>query len=119
MSLIIIAFGAIAFTSLPLRELPDVDRPVVSITTSYAGASAQVVENQITRVIEDQLSGIDGIDSISASSRDGRSSVNIEFTLDRDIEDAAASWPKPKSERRAGSTAGKPGSRTFRGRKPR
>lgn len=89
MSLIIIAFGAIAFTSLPLRELPDVDRPVVSITTSYAGASAQVVENQITRVIEDQLSGIDGIDSITASSRDGRSSVNIEFTLDRDIEDAA------------------------------
>jgi len=89
MSLVIIAFGAIAFTTLPLRELPDVDRPIVSINTSYPGASAQVVENQITRIIEDQLSGIDGIDTISAISRDGRSSVNIEFQLSRDIEDAA------------------------------
>lgn len=88
-SLLIIAFGAIAFTTLPLRELPDVDQPVVSIDTSYPGASAQVVETQITRVIEDQLSGIEGVDVINATSRDGRSSVNIEFTLDRDLEDAA------------------------------
>ncbi len=87
-SLIIIAFGAIAFTTLPLRELPDVDRPVVSINTIYPGASAQVVENQITRIIEDQLSGIDGVDIINSTSRDGRSSVNVEFTLDRDLEDA-------------------------------
>jgi len=89
LSLIIIAFGAIAFTTLPLRELPDVDQPVVSISTSYPGASAQVVETQITRVIEDQLSGIEGVDIINATSRDGRSSINIEFTLDRDLEDAA------------------------------
>ena len=89
LSLLIIAFGAIAFTTLPLRELPDVDQPVVSINTSYPGASAQVVETQITRVIEDQLSGIEGVDVINATSRDGRSSVNIEFTLDRDLEDAA------------------------------
>jgi len=87
-SLIIIAFGAIAFTTLPLRELPDVDRPIVSVNTSYPGASAQVVENQITRVIEDQLSGIDGVDVINSASRDGRSSVNVEFTLERDLEDA-------------------------------
>lgn len=89
LSLLIIAFGAIAFTTLPLRELPDVDQPVVSINTSYPGASAQVVETQITRIIEDQLSGIEGVDVINAVSRDGRSSVNIEFTLDRDLEDAA------------------------------
>ena len=87
-SLIIIAFGLIAFTRLPLRELPDVDRPVVSVNATYPGASAQVVENQITRIIEGQLSGIDGIDTINAVSRDGRSSINIEFTLDRDLEDA-------------------------------
>jgi multidrug efflux pump len=87
-SLLIIAFGAIAFTTLPLRELPDIDRPVVSIDTSYPGASAQVVETQITRIIEDQLSGIDGIDSITATSRDGRSSINVEFSLSRDLEDA-------------------------------
>ncbi len=89
LSLIIIAFGAIAFTTLPLRELPDVDQPVVSINTSYSGASAEVVETQITRVIEDQLSGIEGVDVINAVSRDGRSSINIEFTLDRDLEAAA------------------------------
>jgi multidrug efflux pump len=88
-SLLIIAFGAIAFTILPLRELPDVDQPVVSVDTSYPGASAQVVESQITRVIEDQLSGIEGVDVINAVSRDGRSSINIEFTLNRDLEDAA------------------------------
>jgi multidrug efflux pump len=87
-SLLIIAFGAISFTNLPLRELPDVDQPVVSVNVSYPGASAQVVENQITRVIEDQLSGIDGLDSIGSISRDGRSSINIEFKLSRDLEDA-------------------------------
>lgn len=87
-SLLIIAFGLIAFNSLPLRELPDVDRPIVSVNASYPGASAEVVENQVTRIIEDQLSGIDGIDVIHAASRDGRSSVNIEFSLERDLEDA-------------------------------
>jgi multidrug efflux pump len=87
-SLLIVAFGLIAFTTLPLRELPDVDAPVVSVSVSYPGASAQVVETQITRPIEDQLSGIDGIDLIRSQSRDGRASVNVEFTLDRDIEDA-------------------------------
>lgn len=88
-SLLIIAFGLIAFTTLPLRELPDVDQPVVSISTAYPGASAQVVETQITRIIEDQLSGIEGVDVINATSRDGRSSINIEFTLNRNLEDAA------------------------------
>src|SRR5688572_11968926 len=88
-SLLIIAFGAIAFTTLPLRELPDVDQPVVSVSVSYPGASAPVVETQITRVIEDQLSGIDGVDVINSISRDGRSSVNIEFELSRNLEDAA------------------------------
>jgi multidrug efflux pump len=87
-SLIIIVFGAIAFTNLPLRELPDIDRPVVSISTSYPGAPAQVIENQITRTIEDQLSGIDGVDLITSASRDGRSTVNVEFLLSRDLEDA-------------------------------
>ncbi len=88
-SLIIIAFGLVSFSRLPLRELPDVDRPVVSVDVSYRGASAQVVETQVTRVIEDQLSGIEGIDAISGNSRDGRASVNIEFNLGRDLEAAA------------------------------
>jgi multidrug efflux pump len=89
MSLLIIVFGAIAFFQLPLRELPDVDRPIVGIDVSYRGASAQVVESQVTRPIEDQLSGIQGIDTISSSSRDARSTITIEFKLDRSLEDAA------------------------------
>jgi multidrug efflux pump len=87
--LLVIVFGAIAFTTLPLRELPDVDRPIVSVDVNYRGASAQVVETTVVRVIEDQLSGIEGIDTISATSRDGRGSINIEFDLSRDLEDAA------------------------------
>jgi multidrug efflux pump len=88
-SLLIIVFGAIALTTLPLRELPDVDQPIVSVDVSYRGASAQVMETQVTRVIEDQLSGIEGIDLITAQSRDGRASINVEFKLSRDLEDAA------------------------------
>ncbi|HWA22518.1 MAG TPA: efflux RND transporter permease subunit [Caulobacterales bacterium] len=88
MSLIIIVFGAIAFFKLPLRELPDVDQPVVGVDVSYGGASAQVIETQITRPIENQLSGIEGIDTISSASRDGRGSVNITFKLERDLEAA-------------------------------
>ncbi len=89
MSLVLIVFGAIAFFQLPLRELPDVDQPIVGISVSYAGASAQVIETQVTRPIEDQLSGIEGIDTITSSSRDGRASVNVLFKLDRNIDDAA------------------------------
>lgn len=87
--LLVIVFGGIAFTSLPLRELPDVDRPVVGVDVSYRGASAQVVETTVVRLIEDQLSGIEGIDTINSVSRDGRGSINIEFDLSRNLEDAA------------------------------
>lgn len=89
MSLILIVLGVVSFTRLPLRELPDVDPPVVSVNTSYTGASAAVVESRITQVLEDAISGIEGVDVITASSRNGRSDINIEFTLTRDIEGAA------------------------------
>jgi multidrug efflux pump len=89
LSLLVIAFGGVAFFSLPLRELPDVDQPIVSVTVLYPGASAQVVETQVTHIIEDQLSGIEGVDLIRTNSRDGRASINIEFKLERDLEDAA------------------------------
>jgi multidrug efflux pump len=88
-SLLIIAFGAVSFTLLPLRELPDIDRPIVGIDTSYRGAAAAVIENRITQVIEDQLAGIEGVDTITSSSRDGRSSINIEFSPTRNVDDAA------------------------------
>ncbi len=88
-SLLLLAFGVLSFNFLPLREYPDINPPVVSISTSYVGASAEIIETRITQVIEDQISGIEGIKQITSSSRDGRSSVNIEFALDRDIDEAA------------------------------
>ncbi|MGF1462729.1 MAG: efflux RND transporter permease subunit [Maricaulaceae bacterium] len=88
-SALLVVFGVIAFQTLPLRELPDVDRPIVSVTTVYPGASAEVVENRITTLVEDQLSGIEGVRQISSSSRDGRSNITIEFSLNRDLEAAA------------------------------
>jgi multidrug efflux pump len=89
LSLLVIVAGLIAFRTLPLRELPDVDRPIVSVDVSYRGASSQVIETQVTRRIEDALSGIEGIDTITSSSRDGRGSVNVEFSLGRDLDAAA------------------------------
>lgn len=88
-SALIVVFGVLGLRDLPLRELPDVDQPIVSVSASYPGANAEVVENRVTQIIEDQLSGIDGIDTITSSSRDANARVSITFTLDRDIEAAA------------------------------
>jgi multidrug efflux pump len=89
MSLLLIAFGVLSFIGLPLRELPNIDPPVVSISTTYPGAAADVVQSRITEIIEDQVAGIEGIDTITSRSRDGASDVTIEFSLSRDIEAAA------------------------------
>lgn len=88
-NILLIIFGIVAFTSLPLREYPNIDPPVVSITTAYPGANAEIIETQITQVIEERISGIDGIKTISSNSRDGRSRITIEFEQSRDIDSAA------------------------------
>ena len=88
-NILLIIFGVVAFTSLPLREYPNIDPPVVSIGTSYPGANAEIVETQITQVIEERISGIDGIKTVNSSSRDGRSNITIEFEQSRDIDSAA------------------------------
>ncbi len=88
-AIILCVIGLAAFTGLPIRELPNVDPPVVSVSTAYRGASAEVIEERITQVIERQVSGIQGIDRVNSSSRDGRSQISITFTLDRDLDDAA------------------------------
>jgi multidrug efflux pump len=88
-SLLIIAVGVLAFRDLPLREYPQTSPPIVSVSTSYAGASARVIESKVTQIIEDQISGIEGVESITSSSRDGSSRISIEFALDRDIDQAA------------------------------
>ena len=88
-AIVLCVVGAAAFFFLPVRELPDVDPPIVSVSTSYAGASAEVIESRITEPIEQQIAGIQGVERINSSSRDGRSNVSIEFSLDRNIDDAA------------------------------
>jgi len=89
LSLLLIAFGLVAFERLPLREYPDIDPPVVSIETVYPGAAANVVETRITQLIEDRVSGVEGIRTIESVSEDGRSAITIEFAIDRDIDGAA------------------------------
>ena len=88
-AIILCVIGLAAFTALPIRELPNVDPPVVSISTTYRGASAEVIEERITQVIERQVSGVQGIDRVNSSSRDGQSRINITFTLDTNLETAA------------------------------
>ncbi|SMF77248.1 multidrug efflux pump [Tistlia consotensis] len=89
MSLLIVAFGLVAFQRLPLREYPDIDPPVVTIDTEYPGAAAQVIETRITEVIEDRIAGIEGIAFIESYSEDGRSRISIEFNANRDVNAAA------------------------------
>ncbi|CAN5591732.1 efflux RND transporter permease subunit [soil metagenome] len=89
MSVLLIVLGIMAFTRLTLRELPAIDPPIVSVDVSYPGASAAVVETRVTQVLEDALSGIEGIETVESRSVNGRSSVTLEFTLQRDVEAAA------------------------------
>ncbi|MDH3991630.1 MAG: efflux RND transporter permease subunit [Gammaproteobacteria bacterium] len=88
-SALLIAFGLLSFDRLPLREYPDIDPPVLNVITTYPGASAAVVENKITEQIEDRLAGLEGIKTMTSQSQDGRSSIVLEFELDRDIDNAA------------------------------
>lgn len=88
-SLLLVAFGIIAFERLPLREYPDIDPPIVSVDTRYPGAAADIVETRITQLIEDRIAGLEGINFIESNSSDGRSQINIEFNLNRNIDAAA------------------------------
>lgn len=87
-SLLLVAFGVMSFMDLPLRQYPDINPPVVSVSTNYRGASAEIVESKVTRLIEDRISGIEGIKTMSSNSQDGRSNITIEFKISRDIDAA-------------------------------
>jgi len=89
LSLLLIAFGLVAFERLPLREYPDIDPPVVSIETIYPGAAANVVETRITEVVEDRIAGVEGIRFVSSTSEDGRSAITVQFDTGRDVDAAA------------------------------
>jgi len=89
LSILLTIVGVVAFLSLSVREYPDTDPPVVSVETVYTGAAASVVEARITQPIEEALSGIEGIQTITSRSRDGSSDISIEFRPGRDIDSAA------------------------------
>jgi multidrug efflux pump len=90
LSLIILLVGLISYTRLSVREYPRIDEPVVSVATDYRGASAEVVESQVTKPLEDSLAGIEGVELMTSQSRSETSRINVRFTLKRDPDSAAA-----------------------------
>lgn len=102
MSLAIMLFGVVAFLRLPVREYPDIDPPIVSVVTLYRGASASVVETEITDILEEQFATLSGVKTLTSSSREEGSVITIEFELDRDVE-AAANDVRDRVSRSRGS----------------
>ena len=90
LSLLVVLIGAVSFNRLTVREYPKIDEPVVSITTSFTGASSEVMESQVTKVLEDSLAGIEGVDVITSTSRQERSLISVRFALTRNADAAAA-----------------------------
>jgi len=89
MSIIIVLFGIIGYNYLGVREYPAVDPPFITVTTNYVGANADVIESQITEPLEESVNGIAGIRTLTSVSREGRSTITVEFDLDVDLEAAA------------------------------
>ena len=88
-TLVILIFGAIGYMTLGVREYPSVDNPIISVTCSYPGANADVIENQITEPLEQNINGIPGIRSLTSVSQQGQSRITVEFELSVDLETAA------------------------------
>jgi HAE1 family hydrophobic/amphiphilic exporter-1/multidrug efflux pump len=89
MNLAIVLFGIIGFTYLGVREFPSIDPAIISVRTNYTGANPDIIESQITEPLEKAINSIDGIRNISSSSNQGSSNINIEFNLDKNLEEAA------------------------------
>ncbi len=89
MSFTILLFGAIGFSFLGVREYPSVDPPIITVSTNYTGANADIIETQVTEPLEESINGIAGIRTLTSVSRDGRSTITVEFDVDMDLENAA------------------------------
>jgi len=89
MSIVIVIFGVIGYTYLGIREYPSIDPPIITVSTSYIGANAEIIESQITEPLEESINGIAGIRSMTSTSREGRSQITVEFDLGIDLETAA------------------------------
>ena len=90
LSLVVLLIGLISYTRLSVREYPRIDEPVVSVSVTYRGASAEVVESQVTKPLEDSLAGIEGVEVMTSQSRAETSRINVRFTLKRDPDSSAA-----------------------------
>jgi multidrug efflux pump len=90
LSLLVVVIGIVSYTRLGVREYPKIDEPIVSVSTAYPGASAEVVESQITKILEDSLAGIEGVELMTSFSRSERSNINVRFRITRDPDSAAA-----------------------------
>jgi multidrug efflux pump len=90
LSLLVVVIGVISYTRLAVREYPKIDEPIVSVQTGYPGASADVVESQITKILEDSLAGIEAVELMTSASRSETSQINVRFRLTRDPDSAAA-----------------------------
>ncbi len=90
LSLLVLVLGAISYTRLDVREYPKIDEPVVSVNTTYPGASAEVIESQVTKVLEDSLAGIEGVELMTSRSRSERSDIDVRFRITRSPDSAAA-----------------------------
>ena len=89
MSLVIVLFGIIGFTYLGVREFPSVDPPIITVTTNYPGANADIIESQITERLEEAISEVQGIRTLTSISSDGRSTITVEFNLSMNLDNAA------------------------------
>jgi multidrug efflux pump len=90
LSLLIVLVGAVSFNRLTIREYPKIDEPVVTVSVRYAGASAEVIESQVTKPLEDSIAGIDGVDVITSISRADQAQISVRFRLEKDADSAAA-----------------------------
>ena len=90
LSLLIVLIGAVSFNRLTVREYPKIDEPVVTVSVRYAGASAEVIESQVTKPLEDSIAGIDGVDVITSISRADQGQISVRFRLEKDADSAAA-----------------------------
>ncbi|GAB4362746.1 MAG: efflux RND transporter permease subunit [Cyanophyceae cyanobacterium] len=88
-SIILVVFGAIGYGRLPVQEFPNIDPPVVTVVTTYLGASPAVVETEVTEVLEEEINGIEGIETLTSTSSQSTSSITVQFTLERNIDLAA------------------------------
>ncbi|SFU31080.1 multidrug efflux pump [Polaromonas sp. YR568] len=90
LSLLIVLIGAVSFNRLTVREYPKIDEPVVTVSVRYVGASAEVIESQVTKPLEDSIAGIDGVDVITSISRADQAQISVRFRLEKDADSAAA-----------------------------